>query len=96
MAPNYHPSEGVRLLLERQDHSSVIVYRGSVFTPNERFDYDIRLDDDGKIILESEHPADSDDEKKLKKLADSVARKAKKDDGSWPDRVLRWRGPGRG
>lgn len=95
MPPNYHPSEGVRLLLERQDESD-IVYKGSVFTPTERFDYEIRLDDAGKMVLASEKPADPDDENKLKKLADSTARKAKKNDASWPDRVLRWRGPGRG
>ena len=97
MSLNHHPTEGVRLLIELQEtDDGTIRYLGNVFTPDAKFTYQISIGDEGKVTLEPELAATEEDEAKLKKMTESIARKAIKDGGQWPERILRWRGPGRG
>jgi hypothetical protein len=101
-ADDLHPSEGARFLLQRMSAlGDSAHYLGSVFTPTHRFDYDVDAHMDGTASLRPRAAgADDNLEKRLQNLAASVARqaKAKKADDlqPWPERVLRWRGPGRG
>lgn len=99
-----HPSEGVRILLERRrvgEDGASADYLASVFTPESRFDYDARLDKGGAVELTARgEPAGEELEKKLKNIAGSIARAAGRkladDLPPWPRRINRWRGPGRG
>ena len=99
MPDDLHPSDGVRLLLERKSVESddaAASYLGSVFTPNERFDYEIKLDLAGTASLVAKGRAAPDAlETKLANIAKSTARAAKRKLGEqlppWPARILRWR-----
>ena len=96
------PEAGARYLLELAgDDGTRARYRAAVITPDQRFDYDAVLVDDGTATLTAHAaPAPTELEDGLHMLARLTARSApkKRDDGMppWPHRVLRWRGPGRG
>jgi len=102
VSEDLHPSEGARFLLELgAGDEQRATYRGAIFTPEARFDYDVELDADGGYTLTARGdgaPAELD--KRLGNFARQLARAARGnlDDGlpPWPQRVLRWRGPGRG
>jgi hypothetical protein len=99
-----YPSEGAKLLLERQsvsDDGERATYLASIFTPERRYDLDATLAIDGSADLAPrDEPPAPDLLKALKNIARSTARaaKRKRDDGlpPWPHRINRWRGPGRG
>jgi hypothetical protein len=93
------PTEGVRLLLERErEDGAAAVYTASIFTPDATYAGQATLHDDGTAEVAVEAPADLIE--MMRMLAKLTARAAakKRDDGlpPWPARVLRWRGPGRG
>lgn len=104
VAEALHPTEGIRLLLERDEvgeDAQSARYLATIFTVTERFSYAAELNMEGGATLRVEgEAATAEDEDKLSKLAKSTARAAKRklaDNLSpWPPRVLRWRGPGRG
>jgi len=94
------PQTGARFLLEldRVDGAGA-VYRATVFLPGAEFSSTATLGDDGSVELApTGATADLDD--MLVMQAKLLARGAHKrrEDGlpAWPQRVLRWRGPGRG
>jgi hypothetical protein len=99
-----NPSEGVRLLLQRQEvdeDQQRAHYEATIFTVTSRYCYQANLGMDGSAQLEAQgESATAEDEDKLSKLAKSTARAAKRKLADklapWPPRVLRWRGPGRG
>ena len=93
------PTEGVRVLLEReQEAGSSCRYRVEVFTPAVTYTGAAALTDDGSVALELEAPAE------LVAMAQMIAKltargaAGRREDGlpAWPPRILRWRGPGRG
>lgn len=98
------PTEGTRFLLERlshEDDGSRAFYRAVIFTPDQRFDYQIELNIEGATQLTPQpSAAPADLEQKLGTIASLLARSAAKRRADrllpWPPRVLRWRGPGRG
>jgi hypothetical protein len=101
VSESLHPTEGVRLLLERvavdPDQASAR-YTAAVFTPTERFDYDAVLSLDGGAELTPRTvaaPAALQD--KLLAHARHAAREARRrrdeTSSAWPHRLLRWRGP---
>lgn len=94
MTENLHPTAGIRILLElaRSDAGGA-EYRGAIYTPTERFDYEVRITlPDGAVhIVESAAgPVDA-----LRAMARSLARDAlagqPSEPISWPRRFLRWR-----
>ncbi|GAB4524894.1 MAG: hypothetical protein Tsb0020_42960 [Haliangiales bacterium] len=99
-----HPSEGARFLFERASlapDQSQAVYQAAIFTPDERFAYRVEMAIDGSFeaaLCGPEAPAEL--AQKLATIAKLIARAAagKQRDKlpPWPQRVLRWRGPGRG
>ncbi len=99
-----HPTEGIRLLLERksisEDQQSA-VYGGAIYGVESLYLSVVRLAMDGsaEIVEESEN-TDPAALSALLKLSKSTARAAKRKHSEklppWPPRVLRWRGPGRG
>lgn len=99
MADPLHPSEGIRLLLERigvEAGDAAARYRAAIYTPEERHAYAVRLSLDGGVELTPDGPAAPKAlEDKLRVHARTVARAAaqKRQDGlpPWPQRVLRWR-----
>lgn len=100
MSRDLHPTEGARLLLQRErDLGATASYRATIYTPTETFAAAASLGDDGGVALE---PTGAPPElhAALEMLAKLTARGAAKrrDDGmpAWPERVLRWRGAGRG
>lgn len=99
MSEPLRPTAGARFLLERTaDHGSRADYRAQIFTPTATFTSTATLADDGTFTLPpSGAPAELD--AMLAMQAKLLARGAAKrrDDGlaAWPQRVLRWRGPGR-
>jgi hypothetical protein len=93
------PTEGVRLLLERErDDGTAAIYTASIFTPDATYTGRATLMEDGTASLELEAPAELSE--MIMMIAKLTARSAakKRQDGMppWPARVLRWRGPGRG
>lgn len=104
MAQSLNPTEGIRLLLERQEvagDQGNASYAAAVYTVDDCYRYRALLQLDGTATLSAEgESASSDDEESLSKLAKSTARAAKRKLADklapWPPRVLRWRGPGRG
>jgi hypothetical protein len=105
------PSEGARYLLERtsrDDIGAAASYRGVIYTPLAEHHYRLELADSGSAELSldveaagaSPDRAEDELETGLLNLARSTARAAarRRMEGlkPWPDRVLRWRGPGRG
>jgi hypothetical protein len=96
------PEAGARFLFDlASDDGATARYRAAVLTPDERFDYDAVLGDDGSVAMtERGAAAPQALEDALRMIARLTARSApkKREDGlpPWPHRVLRWRGPGRG
>ena len=94
------PTEGARLLLERErEDGERAEYRAAIFTPEATFDGRARLAEDGSAEVDvAGAPAEL--VEALQMIAKLTARAAAKRraDGlpAWPARVLRWRGPGRG
>ena len=94
------PTAGARFLLEReQDLGARAVYRVAIDTPDARYEGRATLGEDGSVEV-SALGAPGELESTLAMLAKLTARGAakKREDGlvPWPQRVLRWRGPGRG
>jgi hypothetical protein len=94
------PAAGARFLLEleRADGASA-VYRATVFLPDAEFASTATLSENGSVNLApTGAPGDHDETLAMfaKLLARGVAKR--RDDGlpPWPQRLLRWRGPGRG
>ena len=92
------PTEGARLLLERErEDGARAEYRAAIYTPGATYEGRATLaDDDAQVAIDApEELAEA-----LRMLAKLTARAAgkKRADGlpPWPARVLRWRGPGRG
>ena len=93
------PTEGVRLLLERQrEDASGATYRAVIYTPATSYEGLATLGEDGSVALAVEAPADL--VEMLTMAARLMARGAagRREEGlpAWPARILRWRGPGRG
>ena len=94
-----HPTEGIRLLLERdlvEPDEVAARYRIAVYTPDARYAYRGRLELGGGAELTADgEPAPKAIEEKLRVHARVVARDAarKRKEGlpAWPQRVLRWR-----
>jgi hypothetical protein len=99
VADPLHPSDGIRLLLERlevEPGDAAARYRAVIYTPDERHAYAARLVEDGGVELTADGAAAPKAlEDKLRVHARTVARAAaqKRRDGlpPWPQRVLRWR-----
>jgi hypothetical protein len=96
------PSEGARLLLERErerEGEARADYRAAIYTPDATYEGRAVLGEDGSVVLTVEGAPDelADALRMLAKLTARAASK-KREDGlpPWPARVLRWRGPGRG
>jgi hypothetical protein len=94
------PTEGARFLLERtSDAGSRAEYRVVIYTPDSTYEGRAVLVDDGTATVDAEG-APEELFATLVMLAKLTARSAtkKREDGlpPWPQRVLRWRGPGRG
>ena len=82
------PTAGARYVLERVADAH---YTGRIHAPEATYEYDVRCADE--IALEvrgTSAPAELED--KLRMFAKLMARAAP----PWPERVTRWRGPGRG
>jgi len=93
------PSEGARLLLERESDSGTRAeYRAAIYTPHATYEGRATLDEDGGAdVAVAGAPAEL--VAALHMLARLTARAARKkrEEGlpPWPARVLRWKGPGR-
>ena len=94
------PATGARFLLEleRADGARA-VYRATVFLPDAEYSSTATLGEDGSVELApTGAPGDLDETLAMfaKLLARGVPKR--KSDGlpPWPQRLLRWRGPGRG
>jgi len=96
------PTSGARFLLELQsqsDDGARATYRGVIYTPDAEYETTATLDESGDVEM-PHSDADATLHGTLVMLARLVARGATKrrEDGMpvWPQRMLRWRGPGRG
>lgn len=96
-----HPVEGARFLFELESSDQQRAqYRAAIYTPDRRFDYraDMGLDGSWELVVQGER-ADDELEDKLDIIARLIARGAAKrvsdEMPPWPQRILRWRGPGR-
>ncbi len=73
-----------------------------IYTPDASFSYSAELEKGGAaaLSLSGKNAADADTEKRLLNFAKSMARAAERKEADglapWPERILRWRGPGRG
>ena len=96
------PTAGARFLLElelERDGGASAAYRATVFVPDADYASSATLHEDGTVdLVPTGAPGDFDET--LAMFAKLLARGARKrrDDGlpTWPQRLLRWRGPGRG
>ena len=93
------PTEGVRLLLERQrEDAAGATYKAAIFTPTTSYEGLATLGEDGSVAIAVKAPADL--VEMLTMAARLLARGAagRREEGlaTWPARILRWRGPGRG
>ncbi len=93
------PTEGARFLLELDAQlDGGAVYRVAIYTPDATYAGRATLAVGGGVELVLEAPAEL--REHMDMLAKLTARAAdkKRSDGMppWPNRVLRWRGPGRG
>ena len=102
MNDSLRPQAGARFLLELDriaDDGTQAEYRVAIFTPEATIEGRAVLVEDGTATVDATG-ASEDLLAKLKMLAKLTARSApkKREDGlpPWPQRVLRWRGPGRG
>lgn len=101
VSSSLHPSEGIRLLLEREsvtDDKSSAEYQAAIYTTTEVFHYSAQLGLDGSATLAATGAeAQEADSKQLCNIAKSTARAAKRkldeDLPPWPPRILRWRAP---
>jgi hypothetical protein len=97
------PSAGARFLLEleaRVDGDATVVYRATVYQPDRETAYRAELTmDGGASLVPVSAPAEASLEDMLLMIARLTARGARKrhEDSMppWPQRVTRWRGPGR-
>lgn len=110
MSNSLTPTEGARLLLEREreeDGGARASYRTVIYTPTLTYQGSASLADDGAAsvtdqVTAGDPPTKASQElvEALRMLAKLTARSAskKREDGlpPWPARILRWRGPGRG
>ncbi len=101
VSSSLHPSEGIRLLLEREsveEDKSQAVYRASIYTTDAVFSYraTLALDGSAEVVATTEQASEA-DTKQLVNIAKSTARSAKRKLAEelppWPPRILRWRGP---
>jgi hypothetical protein len=95
------PTAGARFVLERVESSTDAArYHGRILTPEATFDYDVAVTAGAEPALTARAAAPAELEKTLAMIARLTARGAGKraEDGlpPWPQRVTRWRGPGRG
>jgi hypothetical protein len=95
------PTAGARYVLERVNADGRAArYRGRILTPDASYEYDAQLSADADPQLASASAAPADLEKVLVMIARLTARAVEKrlEDGlpPWPERITRWRGPGRG
>jgi hypothetical protein len=82
------PTAGARYVLERVADAH---YTGRIYTPDATYEYDVRMSDE--LTLEVRGTAAPEElEDKLRMFARLTARSAP----PWPERITRWRGPGRG
>lgn len=93
------PTEGVRVLLERErEEPAGCRYRVQLFTPDATYAGAATLGEDASVALELDAPT------ALVEIATMFAKltargaAGRREDGLpvWPARILRWRGPGRG
>lgn len=94
------PTAGARFLLERiAESGDRATYRAVIYTPDAEFSSNAELRDDGTFDLPPTG-APPELQEALTMQARLLARGAvkRREDGlpTWPARVLRWRGPGRG
>ena len=92
------PTVGARFLLELERADGMrATYRATIFLPDAEHATTAILDEDGTVTIT---PTGSEHDDTLVMFAKLTARGAAKrrEDGlpPWPQRVLRWRGPGRG
>lgn len=95
------PTAGARFVLERLTcDASSARYRGRVLTPDAAYEYELALVADSEPTVTAITAAPDELAATLTMLARLTARSAVKRaaDGlpPWPERVTRWRGPGRG
>jgi len=95
------PTAGARYVLERVSAAERSArYRGRVVTSETSFEYEVELRAGEDPVLTAITAAPAGLEKTLAMIARLTARGADKraEDGlpPWPQRITRWRGPGRG
>src|SRR5687768_10144971 len=96
------PTAGARFLLElelERDDGATAVYRATVFLPDAEYASTATLAEEGRVDLPpTGAPGDLDETLGMfaKLLARGVRKRREDGLGAWPQRLLRWRGPGRG
>jgi hypothetical protein len=94
------PTAGARFLLELQSIDGPrAVYRTTVFVPDAEWASTATLSEDGTVeLVPTGAPGELDDTLAMfaKLLARGVAKRGEDGLPPWPQRLLRWRGPGRG
>jgi hypothetical protein len=95
------PTAGARFLLERISAAPRAArYLGRILTPDATYEYDVALAAGEEPALTARAAAPAELEQMLAMIARLTARGADKRlaDGlpAWPERITRWRGPGRG
>jgi hypothetical protein len=95
------PTAGARYVLERVGvDGRAASYRARILTPDATYAYDAQLSADAEPALSSGAAAPAELEKVLVMIARLTARAVDKrmEEGlpAWPERITRWRGPGRG
>lgn len=94
------PTAGARYLLELEHADGArAVYRATIFTPDAEYVARATLGDDGSVELApTGAPAELADTLAMfaRLLARGVAKRREDGLPAWPQRLLRWRGPGRG
>lgn len=94
------PETGARYLLERERIDDTrAIYRATVYLPEAEHASSAILHEDGTVeIAPTGAPGDHDATLAMfaKLLARGVAKRREDGLPAWPQRLLRWRGPGRG
>lgn len=95
------PTAGARFILERVDAAARVArYLGRILTPDATYEYDLTLAAGAEPALTARTAAPPELEKAIAMIARLTARGVDKrlEDGlpPWPERITRWRGPGRG
>ena len=100
MSNPQRPTSGARFLLELdRDEGARAVYRASIFVPDADYASTATLGEDGSVELApTGAPGDLDATLAMfaRLLARGVAKRREDGLPAWPQRQLRWRGPGRG